>query len=137
MISNQVYQRAPIYVPLQSQQDQAALSSSWLNYFNSLTFQLNQSLTPYGNVMPALSSADSTTVAASSAQKVIYNSTTQAFQGNINGNWETFMTVTLMSEPEVGTFAGTHDNRLQFVYDIDNDELYVVKGSTKFRLQKA
>ncbi len=135
MINNRPYAHPPIYVPMHSAQKDN-LHSSWLNYFESLNQQLNQTLTPTGNVMPNLSTADSVTVAATSEQKMIYNSNLSVFQGNINGAWETFTTVLVLSAAEVATFAGTHPDRVQLIYDEDNDEIYVVKGTTKFQLEK-
>lgn len=135
MISNRPYATPPIYVPMHSAQKDN-LHSSWLNYFDSLTQQLNQTLTSTGNVMPSVSTDEATTVESLSTQKIIYNSDLDAFQGNINGAWETFTTIPVLSNSEIGTFAGIHPDRVQFLYDSDNDELYVVKGTVKFQLQK-
>jgi len=117
--------------------DTTNFHSSWSNYFESLTQQLNQTLTPTGNVMPAIDQEEATSVATLSTQKIIYNSTNSSYQGNINGAWETFTTVTLLNASELSKFAGTHAHRVQLVYETDNDEIYIIKGSTKFRLQKA
>jgi len=134
MINNKPYATPPISIPIQTKS--AEMSVEWTNYFNSLKQQLNQSLTPYGNLMPALSTTNATASAANSTQKVIYNSDLNVFQGNINGEWKTFTTITLLNENEVNLFSGMTNNVVQLIYDTENDEIYVVKGSTKFRLQK-
>lgn len=136
MIRNRPYATPPIYVPLHSQQKDD-LHSSWMNYFESINQQLNQSLTKHGNVMPAITDAEAAQVASISNQKVIYNDTLNAYQGNINGIWETFTTLMILSESDISDFQGTHSDRVQLIYDKTNDEVYVIKGNIKFKLKKA
>jgi len=136
MINNKPYSTPPIYIALQETDEEVNFNPEWINYFNSLTQQLNSSLTPYGNVMPALSTTNAAATASSSTQKVIYNSDLNVFQGNISGEWKTFTTITLLNNNQLNSFAGSHQDNVQLVYDTDNDEIYIVRGNIKFRLQK-
>lgn len=135
MINNQIYATPPVQIPIKSQVT-GNMHDSWLNYFESVTRQLNNTLTPQGNVMPSLTQEEATNVATNSTQKVIYNGTTSSYQGNINGAWETFTTVSSVSNSQLSSFVGTHPDRVQFVFDTDNNDLYVVKGNDKFKLVK-
>lgn len=136
MIGTRPYATPPIYVPMHGAQTDN-LHASWLNYFESLTQQLNQTLTPTGTLAPAVTQTEANGAAAQSQQKIIYNSTINTFQGNINGTWETFTTIPLLTPDEINEFAELHPNKVQLLYDKVNDELYVAKGAIKFKLQKA
>jgi hypothetical protein len=67
------------------------VSSPWLYFFDQLIYQLQQNFKPEGFVIPP-QTADNITelTGAASNNNIVYDSTNNAFKGNIAGTWKTF-----------------------------------------------
>lgn len=133
MIQNRPYSNAPIFVP--THDEATEMHWSWQNYFESLTQQLNQTLTPTGNIMPAVDQSTADLVEDQAAQKIIFNTDSSAFEANIDGAWETIVTSLSLTTVEVNSFEGTDANRVQLLYNKETEEFYLVVGQNKHKIQ--
>lgn len=71
--------------------DKGMISDVWASFFDQLILSLQTNLKPEGFVIPQQSASNITLLTATaSIANIIYDSTNNAFKGNIAGTWKTF-----------------------------------------------
>jgi hypothetical protein len=102
----------------------------WSLFFDQLILVLQTILSPEGTVMPQQSSTNvALLTAAQSIANILYNNTTNNFEGNINNptampaqTWLPFAMITTNAGSPVGTLAGVAYN---FCWDTTDSALYI------------
>lgn len=71
--------------------EQGYMSDAWKLYFDQLTVNLQTNLKSEGFVVPPLTASNIVLLTgAQSNNNIVYDSTNNAFKGNIAGTWKTF-----------------------------------------------
>lgn len=71
--------------------DKGFMTPSWRLYFENLTMALQTNLKPEGFVIPAQPVANFADLSSTlSYNNILYDSTNNAFKGNVAGTWKTF-----------------------------------------------
>jgi len=80
--------------------EDGTVNAYWLFYFENLTAALQSNFKPEGIVIPQKTATEiadligtpteGSTAASVSNANIVYDSTNNAFKGNVNGTWKTF-----------------------------------------------